>query len=173
MPSSSGGDEQTFQQHACAADGPPPLFAILLVGNFRTFYDPRVYKSIRANLIDALGAPSVVFIHGKMDAEHVRGAKRDHPEDRVDDAGPSYSPTRRRVSEMTRAAAHLSAHGGPEVIMEVANSSHSRPLLNERCAWLSFMTDARQRAHWEEGYSGQLQAHALGYGMMAAHETRT
>ena len=46
---------ESFSQAACAADGPPPTFALLLVGNFRTFYDPRVYKSIRTNLIDALG----------------------------------------------------------------------------------------------------------------------
>ena len=38
---------ESFPQAACAADGPPPTFALLLVGNFRTFYDPRVYKSIR------------------------------------------------------------------------------------------------------------------------------
>ena len=52
---------QSFTEALCAANGPPPLFALLLVGNVRTFYEPRVYKSIRANLIDALGAPSVAF----------------------------------------------------------------------------------------------------------------
>ena len=72
-PSRASEERESFQQAACAADGPSPLFALLLVGNFRTFYDPRVYKSIRTNLIDALGARSVVFIYGKLDSENVRG----------------------------------------------------------------------------------------------------
>ena len=187
---------ESFSQAACAADGPPPTFALLLVGNFRTFYDPRVYKSIRTNLIDALGeapirtasraeiilrcfahprtaarlpagAPSVVFIYGKLDSENVRGQRRD-TNSQIQSGGPNYSPRQRPLEQMTKAAAHLSAHGGPRVVMDVVNSSRSSTLINPGCPWLAFQ--GKDRFHWEEGYVGQLQSHAMGYAMMDAYE---
>ena len=63
----------------CAATKPHnPWIALLLAGNFRTFSDPRVYKTIRANLVDALGAQVVTFIYGKLQGEHkTEGLKGD------------------------------------------------------------------------------------------------
>ena len=162
-------DSTTFAAAACAADGTPPLVAFLFVGNFRTFYDPRVYTSIRTNLIDALGARSVAFIFGKLDSENVRGQRRDTGQ-QVRPTDPNYSPRRSSLEAIHKAAAHLSAHGGPEVVMEIVNGSKSIPLINPGCGWLGgFKSD---RAHWEEGYVGQLQSHAKGYDMMAEYERR-
>ena len=168
-PSRASEERESFQQAACAADGPSPLFALLLVGNFRTFYDPRVYKSIRTNLIDALGARSVVFIYGKLDSENVRGRRRDTGA-QIRPSDPNFSGHQHRIEEITHAAAHLSAHGGPEVVMDVVNSSRSRTLINPGCPWLAFQ--GKDRPHWEEGYVGQLQSHAMGFEMMQSYEAQ-
>ena len=60
-----------------AKDGTLPWVAVVLSGNFRTFSDPRVYKTIRSNLIDAIGGNVVTFVYGKLDGEqkpvHLKG----------------------------------------------------------------------------------------------------
>lgn len=168
---------QSFTEALCAANGPPPLFALLLVGNVRTFYEPRVYKSIRANLIDALGAPSVAFLYGKLDAELVRGTTRSgvkiKPTDKESAHGFSGGPRRsygQRMEELHRAAEFLSSNGGPEVVMKVVNSSHASHYINQRCPWLAWA--GRERWFWETAFAGQLQSHAIGYDMMEAYEAK-
>lgn len=65
----------SLSDELCSSASPPPgrrpWVAVVLCGNFRTFPDPRVYKSIRTNLIDALGPEGnvVTFVYGKLDEE--------------------------------------------------------------------------------------------------------
>ena len=160
-------------QHAiCSASGTPPRVAVLLVGNFRSFYDERVYRSIRANLIDALGARTTVFIYGKTDSEHVRGKRRDNGLS-IDvnfistQSGLQAFEDKRReqnIVNLKRAAAYLGSNGGPQVEMQMVNSTKID--LNSKCPWVF------NGLKWEPYYMGQLQSHAMGYEMMAAYEAR-
>lgn len=69
VPSSNVSHSDELCSSASAPDR-KPWIAVVLCGNFRTFSDPRVYKSIRANLVDALGGNVVTFIYGKLDIEY-------------------------------------------------------------------------------------------------------
>lgn len=146
----------SFQDAFCAADGPPPLFALIMAGNFRTFSDPRVFESIRANLIDALGAPCVVFIHGKVSSGYIAPNMRH-----------INNKKRYNHSETMRAVKHLSAHGGPEVVLRVVNESVQSPLvkINPRCKWVGKAPIA-----YELAYAGQLHSNKAGYEMMERFE---
>ena len=106
-----GMDTVSFADEACAAyGGQPPRVALLLVGNFRTFAEPRVYKSIRRNLIDALGGRTSAFIYGKLDHEHHGAALQ--TERNKDFKIISYAS---RLAAVHRAVDYLSAAGGADV----------------------------------------------------------
>ena len=51
----------SFSDHGCPGI-PRPRLAACIVGNLRTFYDPRVHESIRHNFLDAFGANTTVFV---------------------------------------------------------------------------------------------------------------
>ena len=157
--SSASVDAGSFADAACAAFQPPRI-AILLCGNFRTFGDPRVYRSIRSNFIDALGGRPTVFIYGKLEAEHLDTVySRPH-------AGfvPLSLGERERV--VREAAAHLNAHGGPDVVMKITNRSNTAAY-NSRCAWQRTNADTHRWAN-----IGQLDSHYQVYRMLEEYETK-
>ena len=151
----------SFQDALCAADGPPPLFALILAGNFRTFSDPRVFESIRANLIDALGAPCVVFIWGKVSTGYVAPNLRHE-----------NKKNHHNHSKIMRAVEHLSARGGPEVVLRIVNESVQSSLvnINPRCQWVDRII--KDWKTYELAYAGQLHSNAAGYEMMESFEQR-
>jgi hypothetical protein len=135
-----------FADAACAAFQPPRI-ALLLCGNFRTFGDPRVYRSIRSNFIDAIGGRPTVFIFGKLEAEHLDSV---HSRLHTAFVPPPLAERERMVRE---AAAHLSANGGPDVVMTIANRSNVAAH-NPRCSWQRANGDTYRIAS-----VGQLDSH--------------
>ena len=123
-------DNVSFAAEACAAfREEPPRVALLLVGNFRTFAEPRVYKSLRRNLIDAFGGQTAAFIYGKLDHEHHGAALQ--TERNKDFKVVSYA---RRLAAVQRAVDYLSAAGGADVTRVRSEPTQPRPHeVNFRC----------------------------------------
>ena len=162
--------EATAQDAICAAHGTPPLVAFIFVGNLRSFHDPRVYRSIRSNLIEAIGAPSVSFIWGKLDEEHVRGERRDGRPSiepgAPDDAG---ARSAQRIEQYKHAADYLAAgRTNAKIVLQIVNSTDIR--INPRCPWMRKLKPESMRLHFESAYVGQLHSHAMGYRMLAEYE---
>ena len=136
----------------CAATRPRPLIAVLICGNFRTFGDPRVYKSIRHNLVEALGGDIVVFVWGRMDSAHKAFeplAKVKHTA-RGEPAMYTYAQHLERIRTAAAYIAKGSGTGGGqdvEVHLQLANSTDTAGLVNERCTWLDALKYSSNQAH--------------------------
>ena len=160
----------SFSGALCASAGKPPTFALLVVGALRTFHDPRVFTSIRSNVIDALGAPSVVFIYGKLDSgvamTTLRSRFKVHTRQGL--------PPEERLRRLHAAAAYLSRSGGAEVVVKFVNQSDlAESPVNLRCPSFNYSNTpiaGHLAAVMQANCAGSLQSHAAGYAEMVAYE---
>jgi hypothetical protein len=138
-----------------------PWIAVMLCGNFRTFSDPRVHKTIRSKLTDALGANVVTFIYGKVDGEHKPNGLRG------DVVRSSAAALAREVQLVSAAIDYLKA-GSRRVVYRVENHTR-REDLHPKCP---IYDNQNKETIWKtNSYVGQLQSNHVAFKMVEAYET--
>jgi hypothetical protein len=150
----------SFADELCAATKPHnPWIALLLAGNFRTFSDPRVYKTIRANLVDALGAQVVTFIYGKLQGEHKpEGLKGDSL---YDSLGHQNAEAQR-----VKIAIDYLKQDDRVVVAKIVNRTPE--VIEKHCPAFN----RKSGSEWmEKTYIGQLQSTYAAYEMLEEYET--
>ena len=153
---SAGGGSYAFGHDVCHLTGErAPRVAFCIAGALRSFTDPRVYKSIRHNLLDAFSAESVVFVYGKLNA----GLKPPGFRDPV-----QYDDARASNRSLRRALTYLTENNGPQVHHTIVRSSAHA--INEQC---NFMTGNPT----QDSNVGQMQSLSACYAMVEAHESRS
>lgn len=156
-------DNASLPAALCAASKAVRV-AIILSGNFRTFSDPRVYMSIRHNLIDALGN-AVVFIHGKLRNE-VKPAEMGGPTKPREEKR-SYIEQLGAIEVATR---YLAQHGSAvEVVVQVANET-AWSVVNVRCGWLHYLDGSSRSRPLIWAYSGQMHSASEAFRILEMYE---
>lgn len=139
-----------------------PWIAVVLCGNFRTFTDPRVYKSIRANLVDAFGGNVVTFVFGKLDGEQKPSGLRGGAV-RASDQEMDASEAR------VREAIEYLQEGGRIVEARIARKT-PQDIIKADCP---MYRNSRTTNVWLEGtYVGQLQSMHSAFHMVEAYEAK-
>ncbi len=137
----------------------PPLIAIILCCNFRTFGDPRVYKTIRHGLIDSLGSNVTTFVYGKLEHSH-KPTSSFGPE--VPTSDEEVASEKQRVG---RSLEYLRANGRAlEVHMEPRAASSIEPA----CP----MWNSTTMPWIRKAYSGQMHSHYHAFRLVEAYEVR-
>ena len=146
---------------ACAAERVTiPRVSACIVGNARTFGDPRVHESIRHNLLGAMGADFTVFAYLKLTDDIAPGV-------------PLKTPNRHGESlttNITMVQEALDTLGNTFRVVVKLETARVPPTPNERCKWLR--QDISTWPVHRERYIGQLESNQQCLDMVRSHEKR-
>ena len=150
----------------CASSRKPRI-AVMACGNLRTFGDPRVYKSFRHNLVDALGANTTVFVWMRMedDAYKVTSQEPLRP-------GYQRSSYDEGMQKVRAALSYIARHGkNVEVLFEHVNGT-SNDIINDKCPIFDFLKNSKEAWHRRlfPSYIGQMHTHYMAFRMVEAYE---
>ena len=164
VPPSNASHSDELCSSASAPDR-KPWIAVVLCGNFRTFPDPRVYKSIRANLVDAFGGNIV------QDFRLRQAGRRAY-------TPPGLKGTVVRASEQERNASEARVRVAIEYVQEDGRIVEARIVRRtpEALVRVDCPMYTKQRTNndvWlEPTYVGQLQSMHSAFHMMEAYEAK-
>lgn len=149
------------------APSPKPRIALMACGNMRTFGDPRVYKSLRHNVVDALGGNTSVFVWMRLGDDAYKVNEEEH-------ARPGYQRLDyvHSLEKVRTAVSYIAKHGrNVEVIFEYVNGT-SDDIFNDNCSIFDSLKTHKQA--WLRklfpSYIGQMHTHYMAFQMVEAYE---